>query len=166
MINLLKKMVTVMPLQKVEDVLEDVHANSRLNQAMRVIKKHPNPTRKSMNHVRINQKHQAVEEEAATVAAEEAVVVAVPVDVVVQAVVAAATVEVAIAVEEADIEVVDVVAAVVVKEVIVPLANKKSKTVITLPFNFHLISELFYHLEQKTLSHHYSSLKIGLHHQK
>ena len=65
-----------------------------------------------------------------------------------------------------DIEAVDAVAAVVVKEVIVPLANKKSKTVITLPFNFHLISELFYHLEQKTLSHHYSSLKIGLHHQK
>ena len=65
-----------------------------------------------------------------------------------------------------DIEAVDAVAAVVVKEVIVPLANKKSKTVITLPFNFHLISELFYHLEQKTLSHHYSSLKIGLDHQK
>merc|ERR1712168_1015045 len=140
------KMVTVMPLQRVEDVLEDAHANSRLNQVMRVIKKHPNPTRKSMNHVKINPNHQTVEEEAVTV-------------------VAAATVEEAIA-DEVDIEAVDAVAAVVVKEVIVPLANKKSKTVITLPFNFHLISELFYHLEQKTLSHHYSSLKIGLHHQK
>merc|ERR1719385_445553 len=102
-----------------------------------------------MNHEKINPSHQAVEEEAAIAVAVEADVVA-------------AIVEAAIA-DEVDIEAVDAVAAVVVKEVIVPLANKKSKTVITLPFNFHLISELFYHLEQKTLSHHYSSLKIGLH---
>jgi len=118
-----------------------------------------------MNHAKINPSHQAVEEEAATAVAVEADVVAAHVDVVVHPVVAAAIVEAAIA-DEVDIEAVDAVAAVVVKEVIVPLANKKSKTVITLPFNFHLISELFYHLEQKTLSHHYSSLKIGLHHQK
>lgn len=154
-------MVTVMPLQRVEDVPEDAHANSRLNQVMKVTRKHLNPTRKSMNHVTIKLNHQAVVE-ADTVVAVVADAVAAPVDVVVQAVVAEAIVVVAIA-DEVDI---DAVAAVVVKEVIVPLANKKSKTVTTLPFNFHLISELFYHLEQKTLSHHYSSLKIGLHHQK
>ena len=62
-----------------------------------MIKKHPNPTRKSMNHVKINPNHQAVEEEAVTVVAVEADVVAAHADAVVQAVVAAATVEAAIA---------------------------------------------------------------------
>merc|ERR1712131_411342 len=130
MINLLKKMATVMPLQRVEDVLEDAHANSRLNQVMKVTRKHLNPTKKSTNHVTIKPNHhQTVVEEAVTVAAGEADAVAARVDVVVQAVVAAAIV-VAVTADEVDIEAVDAVAAVVVKEVIVPLANKKSKTVI------------------------------------
>ena len=62
-----------------------------------MIKKHPNPTRKSMNHVMINPNHQAVEEEAVIAVAVEADAVAAHVDVVVHPVVAAAIVEVAIA---------------------------------------------------------------------
>ena len=62
-----------------------------------MIKKHPNPTRKSMNHVKINPNHQAVEEEAVIAVAVEADAVAAHVDVVVHPVVAAAIVEVAIA---------------------------------------------------------------------
>merc|ERR1711937_365631 len=119
--------------------LEEDHENLKPNQVMKVIRKHLNQTRKLTNHVTIKQNHQVVvEEEVIAVAVVVAVVDHV---VVADQVVVAVTVEVA-TVDAVDIEAV-VVAAVVVKEVIVPLANKKSKTVKTLPFNFHLISELF-----------------------
>jgi len=123
MINLLKKMAMATPLQKAEDVLEDAHVNSKPNQATRVIRKLQSQTRRSMNHETIRPNHLVVVEAAVIV---DVVAVAVAAHVVVGGLAAVAViVEMAIA-DAVDIEV-DGVAAVAVKEVTVPLANKKSK---------------------------------------